>query len=304
VSRAFVVAGAVVLALLPGSGVGTAGQPCPTVSRVARSVAPGELVLLTVACTTPLQKIEVTAFGRSIPFYEAETPRAWQGLVGIDLNTKPGKHEVAIVGRAGSSTFTRTYTLAVAPKRFRTRQLTVPQQFVTPPESERARIEQEAKRVGAIIATITPVRLWEGPFVPPVLGPMISPFGTLSVLNGTPGSRHGGADFQAAEGTPIQAPAAGRVVLAADLYFSGRTVIIDHGLGLISLLAHLSEIRAREGAHVARGDEVGTVGSTGRVTGPHLHWTVRVVGARVDPLSLLAVLGPKGGRLPGAVACR
>jgi len=293
----FVVAGAVVLSLLIGPGVRAAGEPCPTVSRVARSVSPGELVLLTVGCATPLQKIEVTAFGRSIPFYEGETPGAWRGLVGIDLNTKPGTHEVAIVAQAGSSTFRRTYTLAVAAKRFRTRRLTVPQEFVTPPESVRSRIEQEAKRVGAIIAAVTPARLWEGPFVPPVAGPMISPFGTLSVLNGTPGSRHGGADFQAAEGTPIHAPAAGRVVLAGDLYFSGRTVIIDHGLGLISLLAHFSEIRVREGAHVARGDEVGTAGSTGRVTGPHLHWTVRVVGARVDPLSLLAVLGPSGDRL-------
>jgi hypothetical protein len=292
------VAGAVMLALTLGSGAGVAGQPCPTVSRIARSVSPGELVLLTVACATPLQKVEVTAFGRSIPFYEGEGPDVWQGLVGIDLNTKPGDHAVTIVVRTGSSTLTRTHTLAVSPKRFRTRWLKVPPQFVTPPESVRARIEAEAKRVSAIMATTTPVRLWNGPFVRPVPGPVISPFGALSVLNGTPGSRHAGADLQAAEGTPIQAPAAGQVMLAADLYFSGKTVIIDHGLGLISLLAHLSEIRVREGARVARGDEVGTVGSTGRVTGPHLHWTVRVVGARVDPMSLLAVLGPDGGRLP------
>jgi murein DD-endopeptidase MepM/ murein hydrolase activator NlpD len=298
VPRSRGVAAAIMLALTLGSGAAAEGQPCPTVSRVARSVSPGELVLLTVACAAPLQKVEVTAFGRSIPFYEGRVPGAWQGLVGIDLNTKPGVHAVTIVARAGASTFTRTYTLSVSTKRFRTRQLKVPPQFVTPPESVRARIEQEAKRVSAIMATITPARLWEGPFVPPVPGPMISPFGTLSVLNGTPGSRHAGADFQGAEGTPIQAPAAGQVMLAADLYFSGRTVIIDHGLGLISLLAHLSEIRVREGDPVARGEEVGTVGSTGRVTGPHLHWTVRVVGARVDPMSLLAVLGPSGGRLP------
>lgn len=297
-SRAFVVAGASALSLLVGPRVAAAAEPCPTVSRVARSVSPGELVLLTIACAAPLQRVEVTAFGRSIPFYEGEPAGAWQGLVGIDLSTKPGKHDVSIVARSGASTFRRTYTLTVAPKRFRTRRLTVPPEFVTPPESVRARIEQEAKRVGAIMATITPVRLWEAPFAPPVAGPMISPFGTLSVLNGTPGSRHGGADFQAAEGTPIRAPAAGRIVLAGDLYFSGRTVIIDHGLGLISLLAHLSEIRVLEGSRVARGDEVGTAGSTGRVTGPHLHWTVRAVGARIDPLSLLAVLGPGKDRLP------
>jgi murein DD-endopeptidase MepM/ murein hydrolase activator NlpD len=296
--RSFGVAGVAVLALLVASGLGAAECPCPTITRVARSVAPGELVLLTVACAVPLRKVEATAFGKSIPFYEADGPRTWRGLVGIDLDTRPGRHDVTVVARAGASAFTGTYTLTVAPKRFRTRRLTVPEEFVTPPESVRARIEQETRRVGALISTVTPERLWEGPIVSPVPGPMISPFGTLSVLNGTPGSRHGGADFQAAEGTPIHAPAAGRVVLAGELYFSGRTVIIDHGLGLISVLAHLSEIRVREGDLVARGHEVGTAGSTGRVTGPHLHWTVRVGGARVDPLSLLGVLGPGKGQLP------
>jgi murein DD-endopeptidase MepM/ murein hydrolase activator NlpD len=293
--RSLGVAGAAILALLVTSGLDAAERPCPRISRVARAVAPGELVVLTVACATPLQKVEVMAFGKSIPFFEADGPRTWRGLVGIDLDTRPGRHDVTIVVHTGASAFTRTYALTVAPKHFRTRRLTVPEEFVTPPESVRARIEKETKRVGALISTVTPERLWQGPFVSPVPGPMISPFGTLSVLNGTRGSRHGGADFQAAEGTPIHAPAAGRVVLAGELYFSGRSVIIDHGLGLISLLAHLSEIRVHEGDLVARGDEVGTAGSTGRVTGPHLHWTVRVVGARVDPLSLLAVLGPGGG---------
>jgi murein DD-endopeptidase MepM/ murein hydrolase activator NlpD len=113
-------------------------------------------------------------------------------------------------------------------------------------------------------------------------------FGVLSIYNGETRSRHSGADFLSPAGTPIAAPAAGRVLLAQDLYFTGNTVIVDHGLGLFSLFAHLSAIEVADGAAVAAGDLVGKVGSTGRVTGPHLHWTVRLGGARVDPLSLLA----------------
>ena len=92
-------------------------------------------------------------------------------------------------------------------------------------------------------------------------------------------------------GTPVKAPSAGRVVIAKDLYFSGNTVVIDHGLGVFSLLAHLSVIDVQPGASVKAGDVVGKVGATGRVTGPHLHWAVRLGGARVDPMSLLAVMG-------------
>jgi murein DD-endopeptidase MepM/ murein hydrolase activator NlpD len=123
-----------------------------------------------------------------------------------------------------------------------------------------------------------------------------SSFGTRSIFNGTPRNAHGGADFMSPAGTPIHAPNAGRVVIARDLYFSGNTVVIDHGLGLFSTLAHLSAFDVHEGDRVSAGQIVGRVGATGRVTGPHLHWAVRVGSARVDPLSVLSVLGtePRG----------
>ena len=127
----------------------------------------------------------------------------------------------------------------------------------------------------------------------PVPGKAVSRFGSRSVFNGQPRAPHGGADFISSEGTPVLAPGAGRVLLAHDLYFSGNTVVIDHGLGLFSLLAHLSAFDVREGELVTEGQTVGRVGATGRVTGPHLHWAVRAGGARVDPLSVLALLGPQ-----------
>ena len=134
-------------------------------------------------------------------------------------------------------------------------------------------------------------RLWTTAFVPPVPGQANSAFGTRSIFNGKRRSAHGGADFVSPSGTPVRAPNAGHIVVARDLYFSGNTLVIDHGLGLFSTLAHLSAIDAREGDGVSAGQVVGRVGATGRVTGPHLHWAVRAGGARIDPLAVLALLG-------------
>ena len=110
------------------------------------------------------------------------------------------------------------------------------------------------------------------------------------MLNGSPRGRHQGADFRAASGTPVVAPNAGRVVLAEDLYFSGNTIVLDHGLGMFSLLAHLSRIDVTAGQDVARGALLGISGATGRVTGPHLHWALRLSEFSVDPLSVVAAL--------------
>ena len=116
-------------------------------------------------------------------------------------------------------------------------------------------------------------------------------FGTRSIFNGHPRQPHGGTDFISPTGTPIHAPNSGRVVVASELYFTGNTVVIDHGLGVFSMLAHLSVMDVHVGDSVIAGQIVGQVGATGRVTGPHLHWAVRVGGARVDPLAVLAILG-------------
>jgi murein DD-endopeptidase MepM/ murein hydrolase activator NlpD len=165
--------------------------------------------------------------------------------------------------------------------------------FVNPPPAVEARIQEEAAELGRIWTSSTPERLWEAPFVRPVPGQANSAFGTRSVFNGQPRSPHGGADLLSPSGTPIHAPNAGRAVLARDLYFTGNTVIIDHGLGVYSMLAHMSELSVGQGDVVKAGQVVGLVGATGRVTGPHLHWAMRVGGARVDPLSVLALLGHK-----------
>jgi murein DD-endopeptidase MepM/ murein hydrolase activator NlpD len=143
------------------------------------------------------------------------------------------------------------------------------------------------KTTERIFHTTTP-RLWSGAFLLPVDGMPNSNFGSRSYFNGRARSPHAGVDFTAATGTPIRAANHGVIVLAEPLYFTRNTVIVDYGSGLYSLFAHLSEFHVKSGDTVSPDTVVGRVGQTGRVTGPHLHWSVRLQGARVDPLSLVA----------------
>jgi murein DD-endopeptidase MepM/ murein hydrolase activator NlpD len=255
-------------------------------------VAPGEAVLLTFQAAGGLASVRGTAFGHPFAAYPGDSPGTWQALVGIDLSTSPGGAEVSVEARPDDGAPVRAdVRLTVDAKTFATRRLTVAPEFVTPPASVQARIERERQLLDRLLSDVSPQRLWEGGFGRPAGGEVISVFGVRSVFNNEPRAPHRGIDFRGASGTPVRAPARGRVVLADDLYFSGSAVVLDHGLGVFSLLAHLSRIDVRPGMLVSRGDVVGAIGATGRVTGPHLHWTLRIGPAAVDPLSVLAVAG-------------
>jgi murein DD-endopeptidase MepM/ murein hydrolase activator NlpD len=268
-----------------------ASGPAPlAVTTAARSIRPGELVVLTITTVAPASSVRVRAFDRDLPPFAVDA-HTWRALVGIDLGTAIGTHLVAIEASIGKVTERTSYPLVVKARTFPTRTLKVDEAFVNPPPDALERIERETKQLTAIWQSSATTKLWDGPFVAPVPDPANSAFGTRSILNGQPRSPHGGADFRSPEGRPIKAPNGGRVALAGNHYYTGNTVIIDHGLGLFSLFAHLSAMAVKEGDVVKAGDDVGEVGATGRVTGPHLHWTVRANSARVDPLSLLAVLG-------------
>jgi murein DD-endopeptidase MepM/ murein hydrolase activator NlpD len=259
-----------------------------TVTTQARALRPGEVVLLTVEANRDISSVRVHAFDRDFVGFPLK-PRMWRVLVGIDLETTPQTYGANVF--AFDDPIATRVPLPVVAGKFRTRKLTVDEAFVNPPPEAMERIARETAELNDLWAHSASTRLWSGPFVRPVLDPANSAFGTRSILNGQPRSPHSGADFNSATGTPIKSPNAGRVVLAGDRYYTGNTVMIDHGLALFSLFAHLSEIQVKVGDTIAVGDVIGKVGATGRVTGPHLHWSVRLNGARVDPLSLLAVLG-------------
>ncbi len=276
----------------PGERQAPAAPPRLAVAHLARAVAPGEAVLLTVTAPGPIEALDVRAFGGRFMGYPGASPATWHALVGIDLDTRPGRARVEIEARTPDGRVLQAaHSLAVARKDFPTRRLSVAPGFVTPPPSERARIERERVRTAQILAEVTPAPLWGEGFVRPAPGAVISLFGARSIYNGRVGSPHRGVDLRGAAGTPVVAPAGGRVALADSLYFSGTTVIIDHGLGIHSMLAHLSRIDVAEGAEVAPGDAIGAIGATGRVTGPHLHWTLRLGSVSVDPMSVLDLPG-------------
>lgn len=213
-----------------------------------------------------------------------------EALLGVDLEKPPGDYELLVSAITGNGERAEcTATLPVSSGKFATERLTVQQQFVEPNEQQAQRAVAEQEKLRNIFDHVTPEKLWHGPFRLP-LGPGVrgTNFGKRRILNGQPRSPHTGADFPAPTGTPIHATQSGRVVLAEELYFSGNTVIIDHGLGVYSLYGHLSATDVAAGDTVKAGQVVGKVGATGRVTGPHLHWGVTVNKARINPPQLVA----------------
>lgn len=260
------------------------------VAITARSLRPGELVVFTVSAATPVDSIQLRVFDREVPAYRLDT-RTWQAIAGIDLDRKAGSYPVSCDALSVGQHLTTTTTLLVKPRKFPTRTLRVDDSFVNPSAPVLERITREAAELEHLWEQPAPSRLWHDTFVRPVPGPANGRFGSRSVFNGQPRQPHGGADFLSPSGTPILAPTAGLVVLARDLYFTGNTVVIDHGLGMFSLFAHLSVTDVRVGERVTTGQTLGQVGATGRVTGPHLHWAIRINGARVDPMAVLAIIG-------------
>jgi len=263
--------------------------PAIEIATRARALQPGELIVV-VLSVADAADANVKAFNRTVPAFQTGTDR-WEALVGIDLDQRPGPYTITADANVGTAMATGSRQITVVSKRFPSRTLTVDPNFVNPPPAARDRIARDAAFLDQVYAHPAPELLWQAPFVRPVPQAANSQFGTRSVFNGERRSPHAGADFMSPAGTPIKAPNAGMIVAARDLYFTGNTVIIDHGLGLFSMLAHLSEIQVREGEQILAGQTIGLVGATGRVTGAHLHWALRVGGARIDPLSALALLG-------------
>jgi murein DD-endopeptidase MepM/ murein hydrolase activator NlpD len=270
----------------------SAAQPAIGIEVSSRSLRPGELVVVILSLAAEASDVRVSLFDKDVSAFH-DRGDVWRALVGIDLEQAPGAYKVVATARLGDVSLRGSKSLVVNARTFTTRTLRVAPDFVDPPAAVRERIARESASVSEAYAASASERLWSGAFVRPVADKANSRFGQHSVFNGTPRGRHTGTDFLSPAGRPIKAPNAGRVVLADDLFMSGKTVIIDHGLQIFSLLAHMSAINVKEGDVLTAGQVVGLVGATGRVTGAHLHWAMRVAGARVDPLSALALLGAR-----------
>jgi murein DD-endopeptidase MepM/ murein hydrolase activator NlpD len=213
----------------------------------------------------------------------------WLAAVGVDLDSKPGEHAVTVTfSYADGRTRVEREPVTVNAGNYPTTELQVEERYVELSPEDQARADREGAETSAIYDTFTRERYWTEPFAIPVRGAKDGRnFGHRRVFNGQPRAPHSGADLRATTGTPIYAANRGRVVLAKDLFFSGNAVFIDHGYGLYTTYLHLSEIDVAVGDLVERGQQLGLAGATGRVTGPHLHWGVRLLDARVDPFSLV-----------------
>ena len=198
----------------------------------------------------------------------------YAALIGIDLEAKPGKTpwRVGFVDGTGAPR-KAAGAITVKARKFPVQRLSLPKSMVDlSPEDER-RANAESARLRTLFDTVGPERLWRGPFTKPVAtDAKAEGFGSRRVINGKPRSPHSGADFAAPAGTPVVASNRGRVALVVEFFFGGRLVALDHGEGLYTLYMHLDRADVVEGALVERGSIIGAVGSTGRATGPHLHW--------------------------------
>jgi hypothetical protein len=235
--------------------------------------------------TVSLQKIEpistVTATFADLDYPMLWTGDIWWAVIGIAADLAAGQYQVQVIedGLANLP----SVLLAVMETGFPEELIELApeqSQLLTDP----AAIEEERQLLASTYATITPERLWSGPFVLPAVGPTGDLFGIRRSFNGGPFSQHTGVDILAGDGQPVVAANSGRVAFAGELHLRGGTVIIDHGAGVFSGYHHLSQILVVAGQDVAQGEVIGAVGGTGLATAPHLHWEIVVHGVRVDPL--------------------
>jgi len=278
----------VLVAALPTFSVGLVSvraqeQRPLSVTVSPASIAPGDVVRIEVNGAAG-ERITATVFAQTLTFAFDEAHGVWRALAGVDLDSKPGTYPLRMSRNGAEISAPR---IRIVPKPFTVRRLRVPAGFVTPPPEAREQIALDSKLLAAAYARDTPQR-WAGAFLTPVNGTPTSNFGTRSYYNGVRRSPHAGVDFMSETGTPIRASNHGTIAMAAPLYFTGNTVMVDHGARLFSVFAHLSALHVKLGDVATPETIVGLVGATGRVTGPHLHWSVRLNGARVDPLSLIA----------------
>jgi murein DD-endopeptidase MepM/ murein hydrolase activator NlpD len=277
-----------VLALSAGIAAGDCRAPALTARIPAASARQGAIVAVTLESDVALARASIAWGGREAAMEKGADGRLFRALLGVDFEGATGartaRFEVEGLCRDRHSL---TREIGVVSGHFPFQKLKVAPAYVEPPASELDRIREDHEKVARVWESGDAGRRWDGPFQLPVEAPARDNFGSRRVFNGKPRSSHEGMDLAAPAGAPVTAPGPGRVALAEELYFSGGTVILDHGAGLFTLYFHLSRLDVRAGQTIGEGQSIGAVGATGRATGPHLHWGARVHRARVNPLGLL-----------------
>jgi murein DD-endopeptidase MepM/ murein hydrolase activator NlpD len=258
------------------------------VELLYRAFEPGEVVVVVIKDGSSVKDAWIRFLGGKYPMGKSETNSGLLAFIGLDLGLEPGSYELEVfVDKELGEREQIKKQISVLAKVFPLKKLWVDEKFVTPPPEFRERIRREAEILKAVYGITTEKWLGKGLFILPSPGNALSNFGERRLFNNKPRSSHKGIDIIVPYGTQVKAANSGRVVLTSDLYFAGKTVIIDHGMGVFTLYCHFSKIRVKRGELVGKGETIGEVGATGRVTGPHLHWGVKVYGISVNPFSIL-----------------
>lgn len=280
--------------LIAAAGAALGSDAAPRLEIDPAAPAPGEVFSVRVADLPGNGPYEAVLGEARFPLWP--TAGGWEGLGAVDRDAAPGVRTLELrampaPGGAGAGRLLAARELAVGTRHYPEQRIAVSEALVTLSPEDQARADREAARIRAALAGRSDRRLWEGSFRVPAEGPFSSPFGVRRIYNDKPRGYHGGLDIAAPRGAPVLAAAAGRVALAGDFFYTGNTVFLDHGLGLFTAYFHLDRLAVEEGEALGAGRLLGLVGSTGRSTGPHLHWGVYVSGIRADPVSLLRVAG-------------
>jgi murein DD-endopeptidase MepM/ murein hydrolase activator NlpD len=218
------------------------------------------------------------------PFGNGKT---WFGFFGADLKLKPGSYPLVV--KIPSTGVRKQIDITVQSKDFGLRQLTLPKEMVDLDAVTLERVKREAAIMKEVLEAPPTAPQWKGPFVKPVNGEVVGTFGQASIINGMPRAPHSGVDLKAETGTPVLSINSGRVVLTGEHFFNGLFAVVDHGGAVQSMYFHLDKILVQRGDGVEKGQVVGLVGATGRATGPHLHFGIRINGARIDPMQFIKV---------------
>ncbi len=258
-------------------------SPCLPLEYLPEKPFPGAPILLK---DIPEDVKEIGFLGyKFIPFSFSGQKTA---LLAVPLKTKPGIYKLYLKGKKLASLNLRIY-----PKKYPEEHLTVPEKMVVYPPKILARIKKEIKSIKQTVSYFTPEIYLDGPFIWPVKGRISSPFGLRRFFNGEPRSPHSGLDLAVPVGSPVKAANHGRVALVGNFYLPGKIIILDHGFGIYTVYAHLSRFCVKKGQMVKKGQIIAFSGCTGRATGPHLHFGCYIHGIKIDPQTLLMLLGQR-----------
>ena len=263
----------------------------------SKEITNGSLLLLQIETRKlgpPVSNIRLTFQKREYPVYLHPVDPADNhfGLIAIPFRTAPGPAKLVLSWTNAAGDHSRTIPFRIVAGKYKTDELKVDSSRVNPNKKNIERAQKEARKIKRIYADGSIDRLWEGDFQLPMTSDITSPFGNKRVFNGQLKSFHNGVDFRARSATPVFAANSGIVKLAEDLFYSGNAVVIDHGTGIFTIYAHLSRIDVTPGRYIEKGQRLGLTGATGRVSGPHLHWGVKVNGIAVNPMQLIKILSP------------